>query len=264
MDNAWWHWENRALFFFMPWFFFKGGMFFHPMVDRRECVRRTVRRLLAPMMAWSLISIPIGVATVLVSDRAGMWQWYAGPLLKHPLLLGTVGYNGPLWFLTALFLVRVAANYVAVVWKRLSAIAILCVALAVACQYSPLRWPLFEHTLTGLFFYIVGYKLRRVQYRRDVSVVSVIVLALISAFAFTAVDMNYNSLNVGKHYILFFPFSLAAIITANTLEGFLPPPYASCAATLFASRCVAWDWYAFYGLFRHALAGDTHSQSIGG
>lgn len=225
-DTLWWQCEGRALFFFMPWFFFKGGMFFRPMADSREFVRRTARRLLAPLVAWSLIAVPIGVAAVLVSDRASMWQWYAGPLVKQPLLLGAVGYNGPLWFLTALILVRLAANTIVRRGRRALAIAaVFCVVVPLASQWSPLRWPLVEHTLTGLFFFIAGYTLRTRQYRPAVAVASVALTVLIAVTAFTAVDMNTNCLLQGSHYALFFPFALAAIVTANTLKNYPPPIY---------------------------------------
>lgn len=258
-ETLWWQWEGRVLFFFMPWFFFKSGMFFHPMADSREFMRRTARRLLAPFVAWSLIAIPIGLVAVVVSDRAAMWQWYAGPLLKQPLLLGAVGYNGSLWFLTALFLVRLLANYVANFGKNgLATATVLCVVVAVAFQWSPLRWPLLEHTLTGLFFFIAGYALRRLQYRRAVAMTAAVLTALIAVCAFTAVDMNTNRLLLGNHYALYFPFALAAIVTANTLRT-TPPPcvyFTHCQWVVASYRAASYR-ASLYGLLRVSLDCDN-------
>lgn len=51
LSNLPWNvWECRILFFLMPWFFFKNGMFFHPTANWREMLARDARRYLRPFV----------------------------------------------------------------------------------------------------------------------------------------------------------------------------------------------------------------------
>jgi len=98
-------WLGRIFCFFMPWFFFKAGMFFHK-TRWREMLQKSCKRLLIPFAIYSLIGLIVerGIA-YLEGDHD--WTNYVIYPIKEVFLKGSITGNLPLWFLTTLFAVRI-------------------------------------------------------------------------------------------------------------------------------------------------------------
>ena len=100
-DSLLYIWLDRFLFYFMPWFFFKSGMFYKKR-QIKEVVNRN-SRLLKCFVTFGLI---------------GLFTYYGrnydnlsvNTIIKQPmatlLLSGTFCGNTALWFLLTLFLVK--------------------------------------------------------------------------------------------------------------------------------------------------------------
>lgn len=67
-DIAWFHDLNRflgyILFMFMPWFFFKAGMY-HKSTSFRECVRSSAKRLLLPWVISGVFGLVVSYLTIM-------------------------------------------------------------------------------------------------------------------------------------------------------------------------------------------------------
>ncbi len=94
--------------FFMPWFFFKGGMFYKP-VTNRDAVRASFRRLIVPFLWFTLI----GTCVLWLKDIIGGTFTLMSIIsqIKCFLVSGAFSGNLALWFLLSLFCVRILFNY---------------------------------------------------------------------------------------------------------------------------------------------------------
>lgn len=100
-------WISRVLYFFMPWFFFKAGMFFRTK-PRREFYRSNARRLLVPFAVFSLIGYLLWLPGVISNDSLSLTYKIFAPTMQL-VKEGSLTANMPLWFLLSLFLVKAAA-----------------------------------------------------------------------------------------------------------------------------------------------------------
>ena len=208
----------NVLFFFMPWFFFKSGVFCS---SQRKNVKSflgdNVRKFLLPYVLFTIVGIVVAFSVTLINE---------GSLLKT--LLGeckafawkqAVHFNAPLWFLLSLCFVRVFFNFIRnAVNHYLLVLLSLLFAFAhylFLARYG-LYWP--GNLCSGLVFYILGMKLKNLQYSKKVVIGSLIVLVAIGFFKPTFVTMYGNTLLYEDGiYLLWYPFCLAGIIVFNNL-----------------------------------------------
>lgn len=95
----------RIFFFFMPWFFFKSGMFAKE-IPLKSVIASGFKKLLVPYFLFSIFGyIAYLIQQVIISDIS------VDSMLIDPaitlLFTGSVLGNLPLWFLLALFLDKV-------------------------------------------------------------------------------------------------------------------------------------------------------------
>ena len=97
-------WMN-ILYFFMPWFFFKAGIFY-----KKTPVKRVLstgfRRLIVPFIALSLIGHAF-LCISFVQEGVHTWQDFLISPIKDILLLEATTGNFPLWFLLSLFFTKI-------------------------------------------------------------------------------------------------------------------------------------------------------------
>lgn len=202
------------LYFSMPWFFFKAGMFYKD-IPVRQAVAGGLRRLLLPFAAMSLAGHALLCVRFAV-EGGHPWQHFLLSPLKEALLLGSVSGNLPLWFLLSLFLVRVLYSLLAVRFKARPA----CIA-ALSCLCCLLLYRLrvcypcyFPNAACGLFFFSLGRLLKDVQYKKPVAVLAALVYALALAFAPSFVDMRSSAL-ISGHYAVWIAGAAAGIVALN-------------------------------------------------
>ncbi len=94
--------------FFMPWFFFKGGMFY-----RQDSVRNTFtkgcNKLMRPYIVYGFVGVVVGIVISLWHGNMGLVN-YLVLSVKEWLRYAAPSGNLPLWFLFSFFVVRVLVS----------------------------------------------------------------------------------------------------------------------------------------------------------
>ncbi|SHL93479.1 hypothetical protein SAMN05720467_0005 [Fibrobacter sp. UWB7] len=200
----------NILFFFMPWFFFKSGMFCSEQ-------RKDVKSLLLPYVFFSIVGIVIAASVALINESS-LPSTLLGEC-KTLVLKQAIHFNAPLWFLLSLCFVRVFFNCIR---NAINHYLLLGSSLLFAFLHylflakHGLYWP--GNLCSGLAFYILGMKLKDLQYNKKIVISSLIVLVTIGIFRPTIVTMYGNILLYENGiYLLWYPFCLAGIIAFNNL-----------------------------------------------
>lgn len=202
--------------FFMPWFFFKGGMFFRDS-PLRKIIYGGFKRLMIPYIIWTIIGVLVlsiiryehGIAFNFLTCIKGTLGCLA--------LTGSVSGNLPLWFLLTLYLVRLI--YKCSKLCNISAIAFVFVCFfgGLACNYYDISCPkYFANTLTASMFFGGGDLMKSIQYNYKIKWLSIILFVLINCFAYTYVGIR-NNVVIEGYYLLWPIFSFSGIIFINNI-----------------------------------------------
>lgn len=145
---------EHIFYFFMPWFFFKAGMFFK-MGDYKIILQKSFNRLIRPFILYSLIGHICYCGICYLQGNL-----HLSTLIPYYSLLmqGSIPGNLPLWFLLTLFLCRIIFNFL--VKKKVSVywIALASLLLAFGLHLIDFKQPFYlANTMTGVFFMSVGY-----------------------------------------------------------------------------------------------------------
>lgn len=211
-----------VLYFFMPWFFYKSGMFFKKNSDWREQLRKDAHHLLIPFLVFSAIG-QIFLWINLFAKGDMNWLHYVS-FPKWLLLNGSIPANSPLWFLLSLFIVKIIYN---VVSNRISNIYIIVIALGVAFidNYSGIYAPYYlANSALGLVFFILGSRMKILQYNKYVVLIAAFSYAISIVFP-SSIGMLNNVLVKGHCYLLATVYALAGIIVINKVAQITPPRF---------------------------------------
>ena len=94
-------WDS-LLFFFMPWFYFKSGLFIRRSDDVKAQIRRDMYRLIVPYVIFTIIGSAVYACFDLYEGAKPLWKILLSPLWGV-VKVGSAGGNLPLWFLLSLF-----------------------------------------------------------------------------------------------------------------------------------------------------------------
>ena len=131
------------IFFMMPWFFFKAGMFFREKPTLVE-IKASAKRLLVPFVLFSFFGACLEYAAKMSHEGFTAAGFIRDNL--HALLMGgALESNPPLWFLFSLFFARIIFN---ILFKKLPDYIIAIIGLLAACafMYAPLGLPIISET----------------------------------------------------------------------------------------------------------------------
>lgn len=98
----------NVLFFYMPWFFFKSGMFFRP-IEKEMWVlqlRKKVKSLVIPYLIFSLFGVLVGYTYFRVSGDAN-YCIELSSVISNFVGMGAFYWSSHLWFLLSLFVVLI-------------------------------------------------------------------------------------------------------------------------------------------------------------
>lgn len=215
---------TNVLFFFMPWFFFKSGMFYKS-TDMKSCITKGIQRLMIPYVSFTII----GTITFWI-----MW-WMQGnddyiSYILHPLrtLLhnGAVLGNSPLWFLLTLFVVRIIFNITDRYGKAaLIPISLVCITGAYLLnKYEVNSYLYVANICSGTFFFTCGYLFKDWQHRKWMIATSIIAYILIIVFIPSYFDFRSNS-GDNTLYFSWVISSLCGIIVFNGIFRLIPIKY---------------------------------------
>lgn len=209
--------------FFMPWFFFKSGMYFRE-GDIRKTIYDGIKKLLYPFMTFTLLGYLVYVVQkILVNDSN--WIHYILTPLKELVLAGCIEGNLPLWFLVSFFVVRVLFQwaYRPKFWHIVLNLGVILILLFVVNIFNDNPYfPLYvTSTLIGYFFYGCGYLFRDTHKNVKLWCVACAVFLIVFFVDRPTMVMRVNYLRHG-HYFLWFVFSLFGCITVNGLVNRIP------------------------------------------
>lgn len=193
----------KLLYFYMAYFFFKAGIFYHPEKSTLEVCVSSAKRLLVPFVIFTAIGyVWFGAQQMGFSPQE--WEYWWWPI-RQVFAIGRVEGNGPLWFLLSLFLVRVIFQITKDnKWLQIAMI-ILCFVIAIIGNHYSIRPRTISNVALGIFFYGLGYLLRDVQYDKRVGIVSVCLLVgtyiWMSIFGWHLIDFSFNTTVYGIHPI---------------------------------------------------------------
>jgi len=252
------------LSFFMPWFFFKSGMFYRHQ-STKECIKKSAKKLLYPFVTFTIVGCLVHFCiTLLQGDKN--WVHYTFTPIKEIILSGTTCGNQPLWFLISLFMVKVIYSFVDNHTKY--PVLVIVPSIIAACALFYLDNPLpdyFSNGSAGLAFYAIGYALRKKQQSITIAVLSIIVYLSFVTWGITAVDMRGNSLTQGI-YLLWFVISTAGCVTFNSI--FCRIPYRFKILTWVGKNAMIlyvthWMIIDIYNYLTQSLLLDSTQRIIG-
>lgn len=149
---------EHIFYFFMPWFFFKAGMFFK-FGDNKTICYKGIKRLLFPFVKYSLIG---HICYCLLCYFNGNIDWSVIFPYRSFLMEGSIPGNLPLWFLLSLFLCRVIFNELQNRKVPIYLVAIISVLVALMLHKIDFIQPFYvANVWTGMFFMTMGYFVKK-------------------------------------------------------------------------------------------------------
>lgn len=202
--------------FFMPWFFFKSGMFYKERsID--EAFELYTKKLIIPYVAFSIIGQLFWALMMFVEGDKILRHYLISPF-NTLLAEGSVNGNLPLWFLLSLFAVLMCFT----IFKKNKFILCLIALLGAAILYfAGCHKPYWlANICSGLFFFSIGYYLKKWQYKPLVFVISLIIAVGLLLLVPSFVDMRSNALGYGNYFVWYI-YCLGAIISINNIFKYL-------------------------------------------
>lgn len=215
------HWEHTTtylvmehfLYFFMPWFYFKAGMFFK-VGNNKDVIEKSAKRLIKPFLIYSLVG---HVCYCFLSYMKGNLSLSVLVPYRYLLLTGSIPGNLPLWFLLSLFGCRVIFNFA--MSRKIPAVLVASTSLVVVCLLHAIGFnhPYYvANVITGLLFMSLGYIITKHNAITPPILAVCIIIYIASLFYPSFVGMRSNHLYYGV-YLLWILYSLAGIIVVNKI-----------------------------------------------
>ena len=144
-------------YYFMPWFFYKSGMMFHPK-SFSDLLKKDYNKLIRTFLIWSLVGYVVYVFWHQLVLHDLSWRIALYCPIRSLILGGSIPMNTALWFLPVLFIVRQITNYgiskLSSLWMALGWLIITSIVLLIHSRFLP-SW--FVSTCWGAFFFCCGY-----------------------------------------------------------------------------------------------------------
>lgn len=218
---------SQALFFFMPWFYFKAGLFIKHRDNVGECVKKDFMRLIVPFVVFTAIGTLFDyINEFLTTDRE--WWKILGSPVKQVIIGGSASGNLALWFLLSLFWTRFAFRLIP---EKAALYVVLVAAVGgAALSYLDIRLPLSLSTVfPGFVFLMLGYysspyiiggkliKLNGGGYKTAI----VIIYIIITIWLHPGCDMRTN--HTGSNYMVWLVGAwigcLSMVVLFNSVLG---------------------------------------------
>lgn len=210
---------SRLFYFFMPWFFYKSGMFFKKN-DTHVQLKKDARHLLIPFLSFSVVGQLFLWINLMVQGDTNWLHYISFP--KWLILYGSIPANLLLWFLLSLFIVKTTYNAAI---GRIPDIYLIIISLAVAFLHNHLGLDAPRYLANGalgLVFFILGFMMKSLQYKSKI-IVGIAVAVYAVSIAWPAnINMFGNTLLNGW-YLLAVVYTLAGIIVINKIAKITPP-----------------------------------------
>lgn len=203
--------------FFMPWFFYKSGLFFKEKRIKDSLIA-DAKKLLWPFITFTFLGWILNCVHLYLRNDYNIVHYILTPP-KELLLGATTAGNEPLWFLVTLFIVKNICNVASVYKIPSNFVLLISFLLSVSLFYSKLNMPDYiANSCTGLYFYVIGREMKVLNNAGGLISNGIVILAYVCIlfFAMPLVDMRVNSLVQGN-YLLWFVYAPCACYAINLL-----------------------------------------------
>lgn len=210
--------QNRAICFFMPWFFFKSGMYYTITPSTKNLVKNCAVKYLKPFVFYAILGEVIWIIKDLILGNECNLKTFVVDVLHIPYK-GSLPGNAPLWFLLTLFFVRILVNllnkfvrekYLLIIFLILSSSFYLLMS---TYQYIP-WW--VGNTCLGCFFFLCGSILKNIQYRDSILVISLLLYFML-IFFYPSVVGFWNCSVIYGNWFIWILIALSGVILSNNI-----------------------------------------------
>ena len=216
------------IFYRMPYFFYKSGMFYKATSDRKAIIGGG--KLLWLFVKFSLIAHIVNCIFLAINDNLTFVTAIKQPF-KTILTQGTIGSNLPLWFLTTFFCAKVIFNFFCsrnckswIIAFVTGIIGVLSFNMNEMALLS-INLPLYFYSINiAIFFMACGATFRNFHGRIDVLLVSTILYVICAILCHSRVDVFENELLEGN-YVIWMLSSIAGIIVITRFFKILYKKY---------------------------------------
>ena len=213
---------GNYLSFFMPWFFYKAGIFykFKPLKDRRI---GGGKKLLVPFVIYSLIGQLFYYICLIVEHNVTFRSFIYQPL-RSLFVTECLPGNGALWFLVVLYMINLIAPYCIEKAHPLF-IAVAGVAVAFGCFLPNISWfpCIIPNIAAGLAFYALGYWMRDRENTRWIVLACLAFYIACCIIGYPGIYFHHNTCSSWTTYLLYYPASLAGIVLLDNLCKWFSP-----------------------------------------
>jgi len=213
---------GNFLSFFMPWFFYKSGMFYKERTWQ-ENARRGVKKLMLPFIVYSLIGQFFYYICLILENNISFRSFVYQPL-RGLFVTECFAGNGALWFLIALYIITIIAPYCL---KKIHPLIITFsgVAIAFLCYLPHISWfpCIIPNVAAGMAFYSLGYYCRGKENTWWMILLAIVIYAICCVIGFPGIYFHHNTASNISTYLLYYPASFAGIILLNNLCQWINP-----------------------------------------
>jgi len=217
---------QEYLFFVMPWFFYKAGMFakiFRKKNEFKPYFLGSVQRLLIPYVFFSIIGHMFYCIELVIQHQISFHKIFIFPI-KQIICISSISGNLPLWFLLALFFVRMSYTLLKYIGTHDLEIAAIGFIIAFGFHFFNIHKPLIiTQTALGLSFFAWGHFLKEKQYKIEMPYITIFLalffLNMILLHCFVDFRDNGSKAN-NESYLLFYIISILSIIIFNNWAKF--------------------------------------------
>ena len=209
-----WHIESY-LFIFMPWFYFKAGMLYHPASSFSSLLHKQIVKLGYPYLVWNVICIIVTMPLYLYNEPISKALENIGLFLLFGNR-GDVPANAVLWFLVSLFSV-----YMIVPLIKKNHLRWITVFAIMATLNSQLHFPWMpfctKSLFLALFFFELGVYIGKTNItlkRVNLLMLTMVYIALVSIYP-QLLNFRQGYMQHGVIPIMFVYSILAFVIIFN-------------------------------------------------
>lgn len=219
-DTKYYLGQQKIFFFFMPWFFFKSGMFYREK-EIKQNIETSYRRLIIPLITFTLLGMPFYWISLGMNHDTNIIHYLLNPL-KSFIIKGNNVANLPLWFLLSLFCVTVICG---IIFKYIKPIYIGFISFGLAAMLNNINITIphyIPNILLGISFYSIGHILQNHKINNSIYLICIIIYISSVIFFPQYVDVRTNTLKYGN-YLLWFITSIISCLAYNYLFKILQP-----------------------------------------
>lgn len=205
----------RAFPAFMPWFFYKSGLFFRYNIS--GFARSQVKKLLYPFFIWSLIPSLLVLPFYILNS--GMYDFFINILRSLYYAHGV--FNAPLWFLPSLLISSLTVYYLAKVKIRLGGgVLLIALLLSYIIYYFNFQLPLgISYMFLGVYFYALGVRCQTLTIKFRWSLLLIISYVAILFALPSMVNFHRNQLTYGN-YIVYIVLCTLFLLVVKSLNKY--------------------------------------------